>query len=175
MGNVILGLLLLAPQTLYTLRKQFEQSISLFYSSSPGSIRAALATLEERGLARAHATVEHGRSKRVYEITDAGRAAFRAWMLGPVEQGDLETASLSKLFFLGLLPERDRGTVLADLRVRIAAAQRHLEELAAQLDGLEVPEEYRHVFRYQRLVLDYGIGAHRHGAAFFDRVTPSAE
>ena len=43
MGHVILGLLmLLGPQTLYSLNKQFERGPSLFYRASFGSLQSAL-------------------------------------------------------------------------------------------------------------------------------------
>ena len=49
MANVILGLLLLAPMSLYDLIKAFEQGISLFYSASSGSIKRALDGLLKKG------------------------------------------------------------------------------------------------------------------------------
>ena len=118
MGNVILGLLLLGPQTLYSLNKQFEQGISLFYRASYGSLQSALKSL----LAKGHVTfvegIEGGRNKKIYSITDAGRAAFFDWMGAPVASGDLEVLALSKLFFLGLLDDRaERARVLDDLVV----------------------------------------------------------
>lgn len=45
MANVILGLLMLWPQSLYELTKSFEAGISLFYSASTGSIKRALLSL----------------------------------------------------------------------------------------------------------------------------------
>ena len=42
MSHVILGLLMLWPQSLYELTKNFEAGVSLFYSASTGSIKRAL-------------------------------------------------------------------------------------------------------------------------------------
>ena len=94
--------------TLYSLRKQFERGISLFSSASLGSLRAAVIALHERGLVTAVDSIENGRSKKTYSITDAGRAAFLAWMLEPI-RGDVETVALSRPFFLGLLEAEDRA------------------------------------------------------------------
>ncbi len=170
MGNVILGLLLLGPSTLYALNKQFEQGISLFYSASLGSIRSALTVLHDKGLVTATESVENGRSKKTYAITDAGRAAFSEWMLAPIATGNLETIALSKLYLLGLLPEDARAGILADITDRITRDEAQLAELAAALDTMELPQAYREIFRYQRLTLDYGLMSHRAAREFFARL-----
>ncbi|MGB3909391.1 MAG: PadR family transcriptional regulator [Pseudolysinimonas sp.] len=170
MGNVILGLLLIGPATLYTLNKQFEQGISLFYSASFGSIRSALTVLLDKRLVTVAESVENGRSKKTYSITDAGRAAFTEWMLAPIAGGNLETVALSKLYLLGLLPAEARSGILNDIADRIAHDERQLEQLAGMLDTMELPPEYREIFRYQRLTLDYGLMSHRAAREFFAQV-----
>jgi len=166
-GNVILGLLLMAPATLYALNKEFERGISLFYSASLGSIRSALTVLLDKGHVTVTGSVENGRSKKTYEITEAGQAAFIGWMLAPIESGDLETIALAKLYLLGLLPADARAGILADITTRIAAVETELEQLGAMLDTIELPDEYREIFRYQRLTLDYGLMSHRAARQFF--------
>lgn len=168
MGNVILGLLLLGPQTLYSLNKQFEQGISLFYRASYGSLQSALKSL----LAKGHVTfvegIESGRNKKTYSITDAGAEAFHAWMRATVAGGDLEVSALSKLYFLGLVDDdAARADVLDDVVAAIRRERDALEGVAAQLDTLEMPVEHRSVFRYQRATLEYGLMAHRAGLEWF--------
>jgi len=171
MGNVILGLLLISPATLYALNKLFEQGISLFYSASLGSIRSALTVLLDRGHVTVAESVDNGRSKKTYAITDAGRAAFTEWMLAPIASGNLETIALSKLYLLGLLPADARAGILEDITARTARDLAQLEQLAVMLDSMELPPEYREIFRYQRLTLEYGLMSHRAGREFFARVT----
>jgi DNA-binding PadR family transcriptional regulator len=170
MGNVILGLLLIGPATLYALNKQFEQGISLFYSASLGSIRSALTVLHGKGLVAVSESVENGRSKKTYTITAAGRTAFTEWMLAPVTGGNLETVALSKLYLLGLLPAEARNGVVRDLTARIERDEQQLAQLARMLDTMELPQEYREIFRYQRLTLDYGLMSHRAAREFFAQV-----
>lgn len=169
MGNVILGLLLLSPMTLYALNKQFEAGISLFYSASLGSIRTAVLGLLDKGLVTVADSVENGRSKKTYSITDDGRAAFEKWMLAPLDHGDLETTALAKTFFLGLLPVDGRRAVLEAILARTTADEEALHTTARELDAMELPEQYREIFRFQRLTLDYGLQAHANGLAFFER------
>lgn len=174
MGNVILGLLMAGPATLYSLSKQFEQGISLFYSASLGSLRAAATVLLERGLVTVAGSVENGRNKKTYSITPAGRAAFAQWMTAPITGGDLETVALSKVYFLGTLTDAaSRATALAGIVDRIRADQRQLESLASHLDAVDIPEEYAEVFRYRRITLDYGLLSHRTAREFFESLAHS--
>ncbi|MGM0385080.1 MAG: PadR family transcriptional regulator [Actinomycetota bacterium] len=173
MGNVILGLLLAGPQTLYSLRKHFERVISLFYSASLGSLRTAVLALERRGLVTASDGVENGRNKRTYAITDAGREAFQAWMAEPIT-GDLEKTALAKLFFLGNVAEERRPQVLATITTRVEQDEAQLQALAGELDALDIPAELREQFHHQRLVLEYGLRAHRMGREFFAEVAEAA-
>ena len=50
MEYVILGLLMLQPNSVYGIRKAFEQGISMFYSASLGSIQTAVKRLEDKDL-----------------------------------------------------------------------------------------------------------------------------
>jgi DNA-binding PadR family transcriptional regulator len=47
------------------------------YDISPGTLYPTLHRLESEGLLSSRATVEEGRSRRVYKITPAGRKALR--------------------------------------------------------------------------------------------------
>lgn len=162
MGHVILGLLLMAPATLYDLKKQFEAGISMFYSASAGSIRAALVGLLERGLVSVDEHVERGRNKKTYSITDAGRAEFAEWIQTPVGGRDLEVQVLSRVFFLGLLPDAaSRREVVDGLIARVRAELEGLEDAARGLDAQQIPAEWREIFAHQRATLDYGLAQHR--------------
>ncbi|PRY02489.1 PadR family transcriptional regulator [Allonocardiopsis opalescens] len=161
MGNVILGLLLIAPQSFYDLIKGFEAGVALFYSASSGSIRRALDGLLARGLIEVASVEAGGRGRKVYRVTDAGRAEFRAWMTGEPAGPDLETAALSRLYFLGLLDPAERAPVLRGVTARIEADLARLAALDRHLDTLNVPERHRDIAAHQRAALDYGIASHR--------------
>lgn len=169
MGNVVLGLLvMLGPQTVYDLNKQFEAGISLFYRASLGGLSNAMGGLLAKGFVSFDETVENGRSKKIYAVTPTGSAAFFAWLAEPITGGNLETVALSKLYFLGLVSETaDRRAILADIVARIEQDEAELDGLASQLDGLDIPPEYAAIFRYQRQTLDYGLGSHRFGREWF--------
>jgi DNA-binding PadR family transcriptional regulator len=156
--QVILGLLILhGPLSLYAVQRQFQQGISLFYSSSFGSIQRALRQLADQGLATVGGASD-ARGSKPYAVTDAGRQAWRDWMLSPLAGGDAETAALSRVFFLGLLDDDgERRRVVEAVRARIAADLAELDEVARDVDAAEVPDRYVEVFSFQRATLDYGI------------------
>lgn len=165
MAHVILGLLLIAPQSLYDLVKSFEAGVSLFYSASSGSIKRALDGLLADGHIEAE-PAEGGRGRKVYRVTDSGRERFHAWMTGE-PTGDLETAALARLYFLGLLPAEHRAPVLARLTASIEAGLAELEGLAQRLASIDIPEHQRDLARYQLATLEYGLGSYRHAQSFF--------
>ena len=168
MAHVILGLLLIAPQSLYDLVKSFETGVSLFYSASSGSIKRALDGLLADDLVEV-LDAEGARGRKVYRVTDAGRAAFHTWMTGE-QSGDIETAALSRLYFLGLLPAADRAPVLRRIVARVESGLAELERLAQRISEIEIPEQQQALAGYQLATLDYGLGSYRHAAAYFHRL-----
>lgn len=178
MTHVILGLLLLAPQSLYDLIRSVEKGVALFYSASSGSIKRALDTLLGRGLIEVASVEAGGRGRKVYRTTPEGRREFEDWMRGELAGSDLEAAALPRLFFLGLLDSDERGPVLRRIQQRAEAEVQKLSALESRLDGLDVAPEHRDVLAYQRATLDYGLSAGRHATQWFadlaDRGEPEA-
>jgi DNA-binding PadR family transcriptional regulator len=68
---VILKLLAEKPRHGYEVIKALEERLDGLYSPSPGSVYPTLALLEDLGFARAQ---EEEGGRKIYEITDAGRA-----------------------------------------------------------------------------------------------------
>lgn len=167
MAHVILGLLLIAPGSLYDLVKRFEAGVSLFYSASSGSIKRALDGLLADGLIEVASAEPGARGRKAYRVTDAGDAVFRAWMTGEPTGADAEAAALPRLFFLGLLEPAQRAPVLQRLIERIDADLGRLVALGQHLKGVAVADEHRDIATHQFATLDYGVAAHRHALAWF--------
>lgn len=169
MEYVILGLLMIEANTLYGLHKCFEQGISMFYSSSLGSLQSASKRLEAKGYITVNATQENGRAKKVFSITEAGMMAFFNWLNGPLEPQNLEVAFLSRLYFVGLIPEKpQRKLLLEQMRAAILQSKTALDQASNGLDQLQLPEAYQTIFYYQRKVLQYGIDTHGYGLNWLD-------
>lgn len=172
MAHVILGLLMLWPQSLYELTKSFESGVSLFYSSSTGSIKRAI----DRLLADGHIAIESEggtRGKRIYAITSEGRDEFRRWMLEDSPTGDPETALLARTYFLGLVTPDERLIIAANLRARIRAGLADLEAVEVQLAAVVVPDQLASVAQYQLATLRYGLASHRTALAWAEEHLPS--
>lgn len=156
MANVILGLLMLWPQSLYELTKNFEAGVSLFYSASTGSIKRALDQLLTSE--RIEVESEGGpRGKKTYAVTDSGREEFRRWMLAEMTGADLEAAVLSRVYFLGLLEPHERAVVAGHIEQRLREELDHLERLEAQTSTVEVPEGFETIADFQLATLQFGL------------------
>lgn len=179
MAHVILGLLLIAPQSYYDLVKGFEAGVALFYSASSGSIKRALDNLLATGLIEIASTETGGRGKKTYRVTDAGRQEFRAWMTGELGGSDLESAALARLYFLGLMEPAERVPVLHRIEARIESDLTRFSQLDEHLDTVDVPEGRGDVAAHQRATLDYGIASLRFALDWFrdyaDRHAPRSE
>ncbi len=73
MDHIILALLYLNPRTIYEIRAKFEGNLGLMYSSSMGSIQAAIRKLLKNGYITYTEVVENGKYKKRYQITEGGR------------------------------------------------------------------------------------------------------
>src|SRR5207248_2487608 len=84
--HVLIGLVCLSPASGYDLKRIFAATPMGLYQPSSGSLYPALRRLEGKGLVKAlDGTGESARHRRVYEPTQAGRAAHATWLRTPVE------------------------------------------------------------------------------------------
>ena len=150
MDKIILALLFLRSRTVYELKVKFAGDLGLLYSSSTGSIQAALKKLLAAGFICCSEAVESGRLKKIYEITDEGRAEFHRWINSPFDDGGNRNPELAKLYFMGL---SDKDSRAERIRGRIAALKVYHESLqVVYKDGQallgNVPPEYADLLRY---------------------------
>ena len=105
---LVLGCLALSgPSTPYELKAAVNDSVGFFWSfphsqlySEPARLAAAGLLTEERE--------QTGRRRRVFAITDAGRAALQAWLADPSgESPEIRDIGLLKLFFGDLADAAD--------------------------------------------------------------------
>ncbi|WP_243059395.1 PadR family transcriptional regulator [Nocardioides sp. SR21] len=143
-GYALLGLLALRPWTTYELAQQVRRSLSWFWPRTERKLYDEPKRLVAAGFATAREEFTGKRKRTVYEITDAGRAALRAWLGEPSAPPSMENEAMVRVFFA------DGGDV-ASLQVTLAAmadgARVRLAELEA-MEGGEYPfPERRHITR----------------------------
>lgn len=176
MAHVILGLLMIAPNTVYGISKAFEQGISLIYSASLGAIRSALLRLEAQGFVTVREHVEGGRNKKTYSITPSGEKEFLHWMTADSVNGDLETEVLARVFFLGHIPQAERAPILAHLSTRVREQLSILDAQAELMDNAtDLEEIYGDHAHYSRMAVEYGIRQYRGALEWLDAVAKPVE
>ena len=97
MDNIILGLLLLSSRTIYQLRERIDKGLNMMYSSSMGSIQAAIKKLLNCGYVQYEEVIENGKYKKIYSITDSGKQHFIEWVSMPMEIQSSKNPELAKL------------------------------------------------------------------------------
>ncbi len=97
---VVLGLLANRARTGYELKKAIESQISHFWNESFGQLYPILNRLEEEGLAECKRVLSEGRPlRKIYHLTEQGRARLMEWLEEPVETPPPRIEILLKLFF----------------------------------------------------------------------------
>jgi DNA-binding PadR family transcriptional regulator len=135
----ILGFLNYQPYTGYDLKKIFDTSVRHFWPADQSQIYRTLARLTEQRLVKMEKIPQEDRpDRKVYHITDLGRAELLKWLAGPPPLGEPRSASLIQVFFAGQLSDEE---ILAKFE-SVAAAMR---SVLARYD--QVPDQ---LFPYQQ-------------------------
>ena len=141
-GYALLGLLALRPWTTYELAQQVRRSLSWFWPRTERKLYDEPKRLVAAGLATAREEFTGRRKRTVYEITDAGRAALRAWLREPSAPPTFENEAMVRVFFA------DGGDV-ESLRATLAGMEEGARERLAELTAMEEGEypfpERRHI------------------------------
>lgn len=105
----LLGLLARQPMSGYDLTSFLKQRFVPFGPTSHTQIYPALAGLEKKGLVRHHVVNQQAvrPNKKVYELTEQGRATLREWVESPTPLGFFYGDFFLKAYSLSLAdPER---------------------------------------------------------------------
>jgi DNA-binding PadR family transcriptional regulator len=104
---LVLGLVACGASTSYELKQKVADSVGFMWSFPHSALYAEPARLVGLGLL-ADEQEEHGRRRRLYTITDDGRAALEGWLREPAtEPPQLRDLGLLKLFFSNLTNESE--------------------------------------------------------------------
>jgi DNA-binding PadR family transcriptional regulator len=124
----MLGWLSTGPGSGYDLVRQLDQGLNWFWAAPHSQIYPRLKDLEARGLITSRSEVVGTKlEKRVYEITETGRAAVRAWAEAPPTYPPSRDVERLKLIF------GDHGNIPA-IRKHFETHRAHFAE---RLDDLQ--------------------------------------
>lgn len=84
MDKIILGFLMIQGSTIYELRQFIKNTLSTVSSYSMGSIQAGVNKLLKNDLIIFKESVEDGRNKKIYFITEKGMNYFKENLSSPM-------------------------------------------------------------------------------------------
>ncbi|WP_419165188.1 PadR family transcriptional regulator [Candidatus Palauibacter sp.] len=160
LDHILLGLLR-EPATGYDLKTAFSESVGHFWSAELSQIYPTLKRLERRRLLRSRLEPSpKGPNRRVYTLTNEGRAELLHWVRGDPAVGTERFAYLAQLYFMDAIGD------IRQTRAFMTALRDHLSGWLAQLRAVEreiiaahgeAPERYSDAGFHQFATLRMGI------------------
>ncbi len=170
MDNIILGLLLLQPRTIYQLRKRINDGLNLMYSCSTGSIQAAIKKLLQSDCIGFNDVVENGKLKKVYFITDKGKSRFDSWVNSAIESDKVKNSELSKIYFMGFADEETRVKSIANYIKDLEKLHSDLDKICKEGEKMPVDSQGNDILFYQLQTAKYGRDFMRFNIDFYSRL-----
>lgn len=167
---VVLGLIARhGPMTPYELKARVEESVGYYWPIPHAQLYRDPPRLAEQGLLEERAE-EHGRRRRVFHLTEAGREVLTRWLADPATPPpETRNAALLKLAFVDLSPS-DRARALAGTQ-----ADQHRGWLATYRRlRAEIDPDAPDALARSRL-LDLGIGHEQAYVAFWEALAKEGD
>lgn len=149
LSHALLATLIDHPCSGYDLRKQFAGSVGFFWQASFQQIYRELAKLEDQGFLDAETVKQEGRpDKKVYQLTESGKAHLQAWITEPCGMAPLKDDLLVKIF---AGHQVDPETTLAELehhqqqhRERLQVYRELEQQYFSQPEALAIADRFRY-------------------------------
>ncbi|WP_063053832.1 PadR family transcriptional regulator [Nocardia arthritidis] len=140
----------------YELARRFDKSIGYFWSATHQQIYRVLKRMEESGWIDGESVVQEGRpDKKVYSVSEAGRAELARWIAEPSDSGTPRNELAVKI----------RAAAHGDITALRAEVARHRDQHAQRLElyrqiekrDFPAPDRLGGTTLHQYLVLRAGI------------------
>jgi DNA-binding PadR family transcriptional regulator len=154
----ILGFLNYRPMTGYDLKKIFDNSVRHFWPADQAQIYRTLNRLSENGLVDMEIVEQSDRpDRKVYSITEAGKADLLRFLSGPPPLGEPRSAPLIQVFFAGQLSDEEILAKFEGFAAIMRAILNQYERVPATISPFqeEIPSPREHFF--WMLTLDSGV------------------
>lgn len=169
--HAILAFIEYQPMSGYDLKKFFDVSVAHFWSTTQSHIYKSLEGLEKKGWAEAHVIQQDGKpNRKEYQITDAGRAELRRWMVTPLPLDPVREATLIQIFFSHFSSNEEIAALL-EARMQEIRDLLHLFKTTVQA-GLDENAKRIGIERARQLwqiTLDYGIAHYEFELAWHEK------
>lgn len=131
---IILGFLMHRDGSGYDFKQQFSMSMANFYDASFGSIYPTLNKLEKSGEITVRESIDAGKYKKIYSITEEGKAKFLQWMEEPIELNRARFDHLVKIFFFRYIDKEKQVKLISDFIGVVGETKKGLEGLEEQIN-----------------------------------------
>jgi len=174
----LLGFLNYQPMTGYDLKQTIDHSVSHFWHAYHSQIYTTLRQMEADKLVVSEFVHGEGQpDRRVYSLTDAGRAEFKTWLDQPLtEMSPIKEELVLRLFFSA---SRDKNSVLSELHLQHDLHQKKLNEYHGITPHIEqnaksAPELARDVL-FWKMTLNMGISYEEMYIAWLEKTIQEIE
>ncbi len=118
----ILGFLSWKPFTGYELKKLFADALSFHWSGNSNQVYGALIELHKAGAVGVEVLQQEKLpARKVYTITEAGRAELRAWLLSEPELPSIRSMARVQLAWADCLSDAELGGLLSSYEGQLEA------------------------------------------------------
>jgi PadR family transcriptional regulator, regulatory protein AphA len=169
--HAILAIVEYEPMSGYDLKKFFDGSVAHFWSATQSHIYKSLAGLEKKGWVEAYVIQQAGKpNRKVYQITDGGRAELRHWLVTPLPLAPVREASLIQIFFSHFNTNEE---IAALFETRMQAIREQIETLRS-VAQVAIDESGRQVGverarQLWQITLDYGLDYYEFELAWHEK------
>ncbi|HHW07606.1 MAG TPA: PadR family transcriptional regulator [Clostridia bacterium] len=147
----LLGLLNYGKMTGYELDKAFKESLHFFWQAQTSQVYRELNAMEKEGWLTSELVYQEGKpNKKVYAITEQGRAALHRWLSEEDTGGafPVRSAFLMKIFFAGEVSREKAISMLEDYKEKCLASLEALKDTARSIHHYSqlVPDREKAVY-----------------------------
>ncbi len=125
------------PCTPYSVRKEFQQSSTPFWSGSAGAIYPLIERLYSHKLIEIASSTDDGRSGKLYVLTAEGEEALKGWLYPSVILQVIGTPPdplRSRIEFLGLLAPEERKGFMTQVRLGLEEQLKNAVKASEECD-----------------------------------------
>jgi DNA-binding PadR family transcriptional regulator len=150
--NLILGLLIPEPRHGYHLYQAYQSAFDRIWVVGRSQFYAALADLETSGKLKARVEPQPDHPpRRIFEVTEAGRAQFEAWLREPVTpMRAIRVELIAKLRFYDLLGWDGAGALIDAQVDACLAIRRQWEAEETRLEDTHSDPFLQIVYEFRR-------------------------
>ncbi|MHB1456930.1 MAG: PadR family transcriptional regulator [Armatimonadota bacterium] len=170
LDHAILGFLQYGPLTGYDLKSVFDMSVKHFWAADQSRIYRTLSKLADEGWAEIEVVAQDDRpDRKVYSITESGRAELHKWLTNPLPEKKDHVQPLVQIFFAGKLSDDEILAMLKRMSETSHRRSQQLDTLVGSDCEYDAETSARDNFFFD-LTLEYGRLMTKASADWYDSV-----